>query len=63
MHVDGGICATYYDFVYFFIGDKENTLTYNGNIVSEHPKFANINKFEGWVRRFYAEGKTIKTTL
>lgn len=51
----GNIFAEYYDFVYYFIGEKSGTLTFNGEPFGYHPTFKNIDQFEGWVRRYYAE--------
>ena len=42
-------------FEYCFIGDKVGTLTYEGKVINGNPEFENINKFEGWCRRYVAE--------
>lgn len=36
---------------------EDNTLVVGGKLVEKHPKFANIDKFEDWVMRYFAEGK------
>lgn len=42
-------------FEYCFIGEKSGILTYDGNVLVKHPKFKNINTFEGWCNTYCAE--------
>lgn len=42
-------------FEYCFIGAAAGQLTYDGNEIKKHPKFKNVDSFEGWCRRYYAE--------
>lgn len=42
-------------FEYCFIGASAGVLAYDGKEISKHPKFRNINAFEGWCRRYCAE--------
>ena len=42
-------------FEYCFLGENENTLTFEGNVIDKHPRFKNISKFEGWCLRYLAE--------
>lgn len=34
-----------------------NILVVAGKVIDKHPKFKDIDKFEGWVFRYFAEGK------
>ena len=36
---------------------EDNTLVIAGKIIEKHPKFKNIDKFEGWINCFFAKGK------
>ena len=42
-------------FEYCFIGEQVGVLTYDGKVIQKHPKFKNIEAFEGWCRSYYAE--------
>lgn len=42
-------------FEYCFIGAEVRTLTFDGNVIEAHPKFKNIDAFEGWCRKYLAE--------
>lgn len=34
-----------------------NILVVAGKVIDKHPKFKDIDKFEGWITRYFAEGK------
>ena len=42
-------------FEYCFIGENCGSLTYEGETIQKHPTFKNVDKFEGWCRRYIAE--------
>lgn len=35
---------------------EDNTLVVAGKFIEKHPKFTNIDKFENWVNRYFADG-------
>ena len=35
---------------------EDNTLVIAGKLIKKHPKFKNIEKFEGWVMKYFVEG-------
>lgn len=41
-------------FEYCFIGANAGILTYDGKVINKHPKFKNIDAFEGWCRKYCA---------
>lgn len=42
-------------FEYCFIGDEVGTLTFDGEVIDNHPTFKSIDRFEGWCRKYLAE--------
>lgn len=42
-------------FEYCFIGKDVDVLTYEGEVIEQHPKFKNIDHFEGWCRKYIVE--------
>lgn len=40
---------------YCFMGSKEGTLTFDGEVIEKHPKFKNVVQFENWCNVYTAE--------
>lgn len=60
---EGCICA---DLASYKNAERDTSARYNfdknilviaGKVIEKHPKFKNIDKFEDWVARFFADGK------
>ena len=49
-------------FEYCFIGAEAGKLTYDGCTIDKHPKFKNIEVFEGWCRRYFVEHDLARNT-
>ena len=42
-------------FVFCFIGNEAGVLRYNEKVITRHPNFKSISKFESWCMKYTAE--------